>query len=108
MISNETLLSAWCDSIGVARPKPEHSFAAPVRNWKFDFAWLDAKIALEIEGGIYQRGWHQSISGYLDDMAKYNEAALRGWLVLRATPQEVTNGEAFGFIYRAFRIRQNA
>jgi len=47
------------------------------------------KIAVEIEGGIYTGTGHAKTGRYLSDMEKYNDAQLRGWIVLRyATGQE--------------------
>lgn len=51
----------------------------PERKWRFDFAWPDAKLALELEG----MGRHQRFLGYQEDCAKYNAAVLLGWRVLR-------------------------
>jgi hypothetical protein len=49
-------------------------------------AWVDAHVALEVEGGIWTRGRHTRPKGYLSDIEKYNEAALLRWCVLRTTP----------------------
>lgn len=81
----------------------EHMFALP-RLWRFDYAILEHRIAIEQEGGAYKKrkyknkkgeeittmgGRHNSASGFLADMEKYNNAAVRGWLVLRYTPQQL-------------------
>ena len=54
-----------------------------IRKFKFDYAHLKLKIAVEIEGGIYQGTGHAKIGRYLSDMEKYNDAQIRGWIVLR-------------------------
>lgn len=72
---------------------PEHRFAPP-RRWKFDWAWPRERIALEIEGGAWTRGRHTRGKGFLGDMEKYNRAAIMGWIVVRATPDDVTLGRA--------------
>jgi very-short-patch-repair endonuclease len=59
----------------------------PTRKWRFDAAFPSAKVALEIEGGVWQYGRHNRASGFLKDMEKYNEAAALGWRVIR-TPWE--------------------
>lgn len=66
-------------------PQEEYQFH-PVRRWRFDFAWPERLIALEIEGW----GRHQRFVGYRNDCEKYLEAALLGWTVLRLTTQQVT------------------
>lgn len=76
-------------------PKPtlEYRFY-PKRRWRFDFAWPDLKLALEIEGGSWVYGRHNRPQGFLDDMEKYNAATLLGWKLLRFTPQQIQDGLA--------------
>lgn len=50
----------------------------PERKWRFDFAWPDAKLALEVDGF----GRHQTFAGYREDTHKGNAALLLGWRVL--------------------------
>ena len=58
----------------------------PRRKWRFDFAIVEKKIAIEYEG-IFGGGKsrHTTVSGYTADSEKYNEAAKLGWKVLRYT-----------------------
>lgn len=50
---DQALLDQLRDA-GVPDPEPEYAFAKAMgRNWRFDFAWVAWKIALEIEGGIF-------------------------------------------------------
>ena len=74
-------------------PAREFRFAPP-RRWRFDFAFPEKKVAVEIEGLVsrqnkYEQGHHQTIEGYRSDCVKYREAAKLGWLVLRYTGQEI-------------------
>lgn len=71
---------------GLPAPETEYLFH-PVRRWRFDFAWPDALVYLEVEGGIYTEGAHGSISGALRDIEKYNAAAALGWTGIRALPE---------------------
>jgi very-short-patch-repair endonuclease len=57
----------------------------PERKWRFDFALIDHKIAIEIEGGTWTGGRHVRAAGYRNDCEKYNEAVKLGWRVLRYT-----------------------
>lgn len=60
------------------------------RNWRFDFAWPEQRVAVEIEGGVYMRvSGHTSAAGYQKNCEKYNAAIEAGWVVLRYTPQMV-------------------
>lgn len=63
----------------------------PVRKWRFDYAIPDLKIAIEIEGAVFQQGRHTRGVGYIKDMEKYNTAVKMGWKVLRYTPQQINN-----------------
>ena len=81
-------------------PTPQYRFAPP-RRWTFDLAWPERLLAMEVEGGIWTRGRHTRGKGYEKDCEKYNEAALRGWRVLRATTGQVGRGEALTWIERA-------
>lgn len=69
-------------SLGVPEPEREYRFH-PTRRWRFDFAWVDRKVAAEVEGGVWVRGRHTRGAGYVADCAKYNSATLLGWRVLR-------------------------
>jgi hypothetical protein len=68
---------------------PEYKFHTE-RNWKFDYAKVDLELqmmaAIEIEGGIFNKGRHTRSLGYLGDMEKYNEAGRMGWTVFRYAP----------------------
>ena len=57
----------------------------PRRRWRFDFAWPEHLVAVEIEGGIFNYGRHNRPLGYQNDCEKYNAATVRGWRVLRFT-----------------------
>jgi hypothetical protein len=86
--------------VGVPEPEREHVFAKP-RRWRFDFAWPARKVALEVEGGTWVNGAHNRGAHFESDCAKYNSAALAGWLVLRVTGAMVADGRALAFVERA-------
>lgn len=62
----------------------------PERKWRFDFAFPERKLAIEIEG----IGRHQTISGFTKDAEKYNAAAKLGWKVMRYTTAMVMRADA--------------
>lgn len=64
------------------------------RRWRFDFAWPDAMVAVEIEGGTWSRGRHTRGSGFIADCDKYNAAAVLGWRVLRFTGEHLNDPDA--------------
>ena len=82
----------------------EHRFH-PKRRWRFDLCWESKMVALELEGGIWNFGRHTRGSGYQKDCHKYNEAALHGWLVIRATTEMVNDGSAVEYLKRAMEER---
>lgn len=84
------------------KPTPEYKFHE-TRRWRFDFAWIKKKIALEIEGGTWVRGRHIHPMGFEKDCEKYNEAAILGWKVIRATGSMVRDGRALEFIKRIIK-----
>lgn len=84
---------------GIPAPTPEYRFH-PERKWRFDFAWPDKLLALEIEGGVFTGGRHSRGAGMLADMEKYNAAAILGWRVLRCVPRQLS-GEAITTIKAA-------
>ena len=80
-----------------ALPEPEPQFRfAPPRLWRFDFAWPDKLVAMEIDGlgrADGGEGWHRTREGYLRDAEKC-EAALRiGWRVYRVPGPWLAKGQ---------------
>ena len=65
----------------------EHMFHY-TRKWRFDYAIPELKVAIEIDGGVWDYGRHNRPQGYINDMEKLNTAASMGWLVLRFTTQD--------------------
>lgn len=83
-------------------PDPEREYRFDdKRRWRFDFAWPDRKIAVEVEGGTWGGGRHTTGAGFKADCEKYAAAQLAGWIVLRVTTDHVVSGEAIGWITQA-------
>lgn len=82
-------------------PDAEEYRFAPPRRFRADFAYLDARILVEVEGATYANGRHNRGGGYESDCIKYNLAALLGWRVLRFTRAMIESGEATETIKRA-------
>ena len=79
------LFPAVCTAAGLPRPVPELRFAAP-RRWRFDWAWPDLLIALEVQGGLFVNGRHSRGPALLKEHEKLNAAAVAGWRILYCTP----------------------
>ena len=85
---------------GLPDPQREHRFH-PKRRWRFDFAWPDVMLAVEVEGGTWSKGRHTRGRGFAADCEKYNEAALLGWRVLRFTGDMVDDWSALETVREA-------
>jgi very-short-patch-repair endonuclease len=60
------------------------------RRFKFDFAWPSRHVAVETDGGIFQKGRHNRAEGFARDCEKTNLAVLEGWAVFRLCTGQVT------------------
>lgn len=77
-------INAWAWDKGFTTYS-EYRFAKP-RRWRFDWAIPEIMVAVEYEGGIFDRnGSHTSVKDITRDVEKYNAAAIAGWKVLRYT-----------------------
>lgn len=94
-------------AFGVPQPVPEFRFAEP-RRWRFDYAWIEQKIALEIDGGAWDfaPGRHNRRAGFVKDQEKRNSAVLLRWGVLHCTPQDVKDGSIFATIRQALKLEE--
>lgn len=92
--------------LGLGSYEAEHRFCYP-RRWKFDFAWPQLKIALEIEGGTWGKApsRHTTGAGFQGDCEKYNEGTLLGWAIYRVTTKQVNNGYMASLLQRVFAAR---
>jgi len=62
------------------------------RRFRFDWCLPGIKVAIEYEG-IFNKGnnGHTGITGFLDDVEKYNEATVLGYRILRCTAHDYKN-----------------
>ena len=72
----------------------------PCRQWRFDFAWPAQKVAVEVEGGTWIAGRHNTGTGMENDCEKYAEAMCLGWIVLRVTTRQVRQGKALAWLQK--------
>jgi very-short-patch-repair endonuclease len=82
-------------------PSPQHTFAQEIgRNWAFDYAYVDRRIAIEVEGGTRLKGGgrHNRHTGFQEDVWKYNTATKLGWRLYRFTSEDVYRGRALEFL----------
>lgn len=105
-----------CKRYGIPEPVCEYQFHK-TRRWRFDYAWLAQKVALEVEGGIFgftdpktghrrTGGAHGSITGIKRDIEKYNHAAAMGWLVICCLPTTLAHDETVAYVRAAINTRR--
>lgn len=77
-------------ALGVLIPIPEYAFARVLgRKFRADYAYPAARLAIEVEGGVWSGGKHGRGSGILKDIEKGNTYAVLGWRLLRCTPDQL-------------------
>ena len=92
-----------CETCGLPTPIPEYQFALPERRFSADFAFIDARIIVEVDGGVWRQGGgaHSHPTNILRDMERTNEATVRGWRLMRFTPEQINKAATFGKIKEA-------
>ena len=85
---------------GLPAPIDEFRFAPP-RRWRFDYAWPEHSLALEIQGGIWIGGRHSRGAALIKEWEKLNTAAELGWRVVYCQPKDSAKPETIAMIKRA-------
>lgn len=99
--SAEDLFSMQLQAAGLTF---ERQYAyVPGRSFRADFALVASRLLVEVQGGIWKRQAHGSVSGVLKDNERLNEATCAGWRLIRVRPDEVDSGEAFALVERTLR-----
>lgn len=96
--ANAIVLEHWRQE-GIPNPEQEYRFH-PTRRWRADFAWPDAMVMLEVEGGIWQQGRHTRPQGFTKDLDKYNTATAMGWALIRCLPSTICGASTVSHIRR--------
>lgn len=92
----ETMFQFDCITRGLEHAT-EYRFD-PDRRWRFDFAFIPQKIAVECEGGTWMNGRHNRGYGIEKDMEKYNRAVMLGWKVLRFSKKMIQDRTAINMV----------
>lgn len=79
---------------------------SPTRGYRFDFAWPEAGIAVELQGQIWKKGAHSSGVGITRDCQKNLHAAILGWQVLPLTPEMAKDRAMLSSIAKLIRERR--
>lgn len=107
-----------CRAFKLPEPARDHRFALELgRQWRFDFAFVREKLAVEIEGVVFvmatvggskrlvSMGRHTHPDGFREDCRKYAAAAQLGWTLLRFEAAQVGTGEAIELTQRVLAAR---
>lgn len=62
----------------------------PERRYRFDYAHMESKVAIELNGQTWRLGGHSSGSGLQRDYEKLNLAQSLGWCVFQLSSQMIT------------------
>lgn len=75
--------------------------------WRFDFCFPDFQVIVEVDGGIFMPGGgaHSHPVDVKRNLAKRNDAALAGFVVLGFMPEQIKRGEAIAFAQRVLYAR---
>lgn len=106
---------------GLPAPRREHRWH-PTRKWRFDLAWPELMLAIEVEGGTFQRtvnrkgeivlGSGHAGQHFIDDCEKYNSALVAGWHVVRIPSQwcflDKEGLKGLRFVEEAYKARAAA
>jgi very-short-patch-repair endonuclease len=63
--------------------------------FRADFAWPDAQVAVEINGGIWRPGGHSTGRGITRDITKTTLAQLSGWVLIPLSEAHIFDGIPF-------------
>lgn len=82
--------------------------AAGLRDWRADFAILDVRLLIEVEGGGWSGGRHTRGAGFEGDLQKYDAAMRLGFTVYRCSPAMVKSGRAIQTIKILMELQKTA
>jgi len=77
----------------------------PERRWRADFAFVEEKVLVEVQGGIWTGGRHGRGAGIENDYEKWANAACLGWTVVPVSTSQVKRGQALEWVLRILSRR---
>jgi hypothetical protein len=89
-VADPYFFGAHCRAVGIPEPVCEYRFL-PDRQFRWDYAWPDFMIAVEVEGGIWRKGGgaHSHPLNIERDIEKHNLGVMAGWKLLRYAPEDL-------------------
>jgi len=99
----EEMFALQCEQAGFPAPLREYA-AVPGRRFRWDFAWTDARVLVEINGGTHAHMGHSTGTGIARDYEKSNLAMLAGWRTFVFDRRMVEAGTALDVTAKALGI----
>lgn len=92
-------------AVGLPEPERQVVLFPADRKFVYDFVYREARICIEVQGGIWRRGdsGHSSGRGILRDYEKSNLAQSHGWRCFHFAPEHIESGEAVQMVERALK-----
>ena len=100
----ELILANRLERAGLPLGETQFRFV-PGRQYRFDRAYPEHKLAIEVQGGIWTNGAHARGSGIERDALKFSIAAAMGWRVVVLTRDLIESGQAVELIARALEVK---
>lgn len=100
----EDLVAHRIELAGLPVPTRQYRWATDVkRQYRSDFAWPEARLLVEVQGGIWAAdpGRHNRGSGYEADLSRSNLAVLLGYRMLCFSERMIRSGDAVRSITQA-------
>ncbi len=95
----ELIFARQLSVLEIQPPQREFKFH-PNRDWRFDYAWPDRKIAVEVQGMP-----HRIRERFLSDVEKLAMAQIYGWRVLLVAGQDVRSGRAVSWLVTLWEMK---
>lgn len=73
----------------------------PSRKYRADFCWIQQRLIVEVQGGVWSGGRHTRGRGYIEDCERMVLAQLIGWRVLYVCATHIKSGKALAWIEEA-------
>ena len=73
------------------------------RRFRWDYAWPEMLLAVEINGGTWVKSGHTTGKGIARDAEKINLATLRGYHTLVFTAEMIRDGRALAWTQEFFK-----
>ena len=99
----EYALVTRLEAAGLPLGEAQHRFV-PGRQYRFDRAWPEQRVAVEIQGGLWIQGAHSRGSGVERDCVKLSVAAALGWRCLPISTAMIRSGQAVQLIAQALGL----